>query len=132
MSYTPSIAQIGGTFIYSKNPEQLAEWYKTHFGMQITGMPEYKVWFASFHYIEEGTGKRATTAWSILENKNRPQVEGKVFCINYRVRDLEALVIFLRSKNIEVKGVETSPEGKFAWLNDPDGNYIELWEDTTL
>jgi catechol-2,3-dioxygenase len=132
MSYTPSIAHIGGTFIYSKNPEQLAEWYKTHLGIQFTSAPEYKVWFASLHYIEEGTGKRAYVVWSILENKNRPELKEKVFCINYRVRDLENLVTFLRSKNLEVKGVETHPEGKFAWVTDPDGNYIELWEDTKL
>jgi len=87
---------------------------------------------ASFYFNEEDIDKRGYAAWSILENKNRPEFEGKVFCINYRVRELDALVKFLRSKNIEVKGVKISPEGKFAWVTYPDGNYIKLWEDTAL
>ncbi|HXH19521.1 MAG TPA: VOC family protein [Chitinophagales bacterium] len=126
------IAHLGGTFIYSKNPAQLAGWYKDNLGIEYTHSPEFKAWYASFYYREENSGKRAYVAWSILENKNRPEFEGKVFCINYRVNNLEMLVSELKSKGIAVKGIETYPEGKFAWVNDPDGNYIELWEDTVL
>jgi len=126
------IAHIGGTFIYSRNPASLAVWYKEYLGIQYTHSPEFNAWYASFHYREDTSGKRAYVAWSILENKNRPELKEKVFGINYRVNDLESLVAELKSKDIEVKGIEAYPEGKFAWLNDPDGNYIELWEDTTL
>jgi catechol-2,3-dioxygenase len=35
----------------------------------------------------------------------------------------------LNSKRIEVRGPEFHDEGTFAWLNDLEGNYIELWEE---
>ncbi len=128
------IAHIGGTFIYSKNPARLAAWYKANLGIEYTHSPEYNAWFASFYYNDEKTGRRAYVAWSILENKNRPELSDneKVFCINYRVNDLESLAAELKAKGIAVKGIETYPEGKFAWIHDPDDNYIELWEDTAL
>ena len=49
--------------------------------------------------------------------------------INYRVDDLEALLEVLKLEGVEIVGeTETYEYGKFAWIMDPDGNKIELWE----
>ena len=126
------IANIGGTFIYSKNPLRLAEWYRDHLGLEFEGSEENKAYYASLFYKDIQSGKKAYIAWSILENKNRPDLTEKVFCINYRINHLEKLVKQLIERGLEVNGPEEYPEGKFAWITDPDGNPVELWEDTTL
>ena len=49
--------------------------------------------------------------------------------INYRVADLDALLAALRAEGVAVdEKREDSEYGKFAWITDPDGNRIELWE----
>jgi predicted enzyme related to lactoylglutathione lyase len=49
--------------------------------------------------------------------------------INYRVDDLEALLAQLREASVTiVKGPDTDDTGSFAWILDPDGNKVELWQ----
>jgi predicted enzyme related to lactoylglutathione lyase len=49
--------------------------------------------------------------------------------INYRVDDLGELLTSLRAAGVEVlKGPDSDENGKFAWIVDPDGNKVELWE----
>ena len=49
--------------------------------------------------------------------------------INYRVDDLLEMLDQLRSNGVEVvSGPESHENGKFAWIMDPDGNKIELWQ----
>ena len=49
--------------------------------------------------------------------------------MNYRVDDLTALLAQLAEAGITpVKGPDQEDNGKFAWIMDPDGNKVELWE----
>ena len=49
--------------------------------------------------------------------------------VNFRVADLEALIGALRETGVEViGGIQEEANGKFAWILDPEGNKIELWE----
>jgi predicted enzyme related to lactoylglutathione lyase len=49
--------------------------------------------------------------------------------INYRVDDLREMLAQLTKNGVEIlKGAELHENGKFAWVMDPDGNKIELWE----
>ena len=51
------------------------------------------------------------------------------FMINYRVDDMGAMVEQLIAAGIDIqKGPEYHENGVFAWIMDPDGNKIELWE----
>jgi predicted enzyme related to lactoylglutathione lyase len=127
------ISNIGGTFIYSENPQALADWYKQHLDISFEMVPGGSAFYASFDYNDVSTGHKASVAWSIIRSKNRPtHVKEKHYMINYRVFDADKTAAHLRSKGIEVKGVEVYPEGKFAWCSDPEGNELELWEDTTI
>jgi predicted enzyme related to lactoylglutathione lyase len=49
--------------------------------------------------------------------------------VNFRVRDLDAMTVQLRSAGITVR-VDPSeyPDRRFARLHDPEGNPVELWE----
>ena len=49
--------------------------------------------------------------------------------INYRVDDLERLIEQLMAADIDILGgPEYHENGVFAWIMDPDGNKLELWE----
>jgi catechol 2,3-dioxygenase-like lactoylglutathione lyase family enzyme len=51
------------------------------------------------------------------------------FMINYRVDNLDELIAQLRAGGVEIiQGPESHENGKFAWIMDPDGNKLELWE----
>jgi catechol 2,3-dioxygenase-like lactoylglutathione lyase family enzyme len=53
----------------------------------------------------------------------------QAFMVNFRVRNLDAMVSQLRRAGIEVEvDPKTYPHGRFARLNDPDGTPIQLWE----
>jgi hypothetical protein len=46
-----------------------------------------------------------------------------------RVDDLGGLLANLRAAGVEVlKGPESHENGDFAWIADPDGNKVQLWE----
>ena len=123
------VANIGGTFIYSNTPKELAEWYRNALGLQWGHTEEYNAFYAVLKYRELDDDRERGIVWSIMQAKDRPAFEGKVFTVNYRVHSMEATVAHLKSLGISVKGPEKYPEGIFAWITDPDDNGIELWEE---
>ncbi|MEJ2240156.1 MAG: VOC family protein, partial [Gemmatimonadales bacterium] len=51
------------------------------------------------------------------------------FMINYRVDDMTGMLEQLKTNGVEIlQGPESHENGKFAWIMDPDGNKVELWE----
>jgi predicted enzyme related to lactoylglutathione lyase len=52
------------------------------------------------------------------------------FMVNFSVDDLTSFVTSLKEKGVKVEEIQETPQGKFTWVMDPDGNRIELWEPT--
>jgi predicted enzyme related to lactoylglutathione lyase len=53
----------------------------------------------------------------------------QAWMLNFRVRDLDAMLAQLRAAGVAIDSQETEEgTGRFAWLVDPEGNRIELWE----
>jgi predicted enzyme related to lactoylglutathione lyase len=50
------------------------------------------------------------------------------FMINYAVDDMDAFLARLRAKGVTILKSEDDANGRFAWILDPDGNKIELWQ----
>ena len=49
--------------------------------------------------------------------------------INLVVEDLDAVVERLKAEGVELLGREDADTyGRFAWILDPDGTKVELWE----
>jgi predicted enzyme related to lactoylglutathione lyase len=49
--------------------------------------------------------------------------------IDYAVDDMDALLARLHTKGVAIlKRDDNDPNGRFAWILDPEGNKIELWE----
>lgn len=128
------IAQIGGVFLYSKNPKQLIEWYQKVLKMELDSWSEDGTFVGKvYNYIDEATGKKAYIVWSISpNNKLSDHPREKTHVINLRVHDLNKAVEHIKSLGVDVKGIEKHEQGLFAWVTDPDGNMIELWEDTEI
>jgi predicted enzyme related to lactoylglutathione lyase len=125
------VTHLGGVFIYSEKPAELAQWYEKHLGIKTEAAPDGSVHYTQYFYNDIAEGKKRCVVWSINKSKDRPGTDKKYYTVNYRVHDIEKLASQLRAGGVEVKGVEDYPGmGKFAWCRDPEGNYIELWEDT--
>ena len=71
-----------------------------------------------------------TTVWSPMNHDtDYYQPSEREFMVNYRVEDLEQLLNLLREEGVEQVGeMQCFDYGKFAWILDPDGTKIELWE----
>ena len=120
------ITGIGGVFFKSRSDhKELAAWYHKHLGMPmeswggtILRWPDDKA--------EDGGLTVCTT--SANDSKWFSPSESS-FMINYRVDNLDELLDELKQNGVEiVSGPESHENGKFAWIMDPDGNKVELWE----
>ena len=115
------VTGIGGFFFRAKNPTAMAQWYKEHLGVDL--VPD--------DYAKQPWSQEAgPTAFAPFpEDTDYFGQAGKQWMINFRVRNLDAMVEQLRAAKIEVAlNAETYPNGRFARLHDPEGNPIELWE----
>ena len=121
---------IGGAFLFSNNPKRLADWYRDNLGISIHESPDYKSFYATFEYwdLTDASIKR-TTAWAILSAKDDIDGKPRTGQINYRVKSMTETLSHLRSQGVTIDKTEDHEYGKFAWLTDPDGNKIELWEE---
>jgi predicted enzyme related to lactoylglutathione lyase len=49
--------------------------------------------------------------------------------VNFRVRDLDAMLGQLRAAGVDVDPrVEEHEYGRFGWAPDPEGNRFEVWQ----
>ena len=113
---------IGGFFFTASDPDALGEWYRTHLGIdRVPQSYDADVWrqaegptvFAPFGAETDGGSPVGPRGWGI----------------NFRVDDLDAMAAQLRDAGIEVAVDDTIyPNGRFASLQDPDGNAVQLWE----
>jgi catechol-2,3-dioxygenase len=120
---------IGGAFLFSNNPKQLAEWYRDNLGMSYQESPDSKSFYAGFEYRELTASIKRTIAWAILSTGNDINGKPRTGQINYRVKSMSETLSHLQSKGVAIDKTEDHEYGKFAWLTDPDGNKIELWEE---
>ncbi len=118
-----TVTGIGGFFFRATDPKALAEWYERHLG--VTRTPDT--------YEKEPWRQEAgMTVMAPFAKSTRYFGDStKMWMINFRVRDMDAMVAQLRRADIEVSvDPETYPNGRFARLKDPEGNPIQLWQPT--
>lgn len=119
------VTGIGGIFFKCQEPQKMKEWYSEHLGL-VTN--EYGSLF-EFRKSTRPTEK-GYLQWSPFdEDTEYFEPSDKEFMINYRVEDLEALVVELRKNNVPIlDDIEVFEYGKFVHILDPENNKIELWE----
>ena len=111
---------IGGVFIYANDAKALADWYVAHLGLPLGCWEEAKNYGAQLGESEIIFSiQKAPTALTGPRNQ---------VTVNYRVGDLGALKSRLRSAGVAIEKEEDSEYGGFAWVRDPEGNKIELYQ----
>lgn len=118
------VTGIGGVFFRVKDIDAMKSWYEEHLG--IPKGP----YGASFTWrLRSNPDQVALTNWSFFAEDNDYYPQEQSVMMNFRVENLEALLKELAQSGIEQVGeMEEYEYGKFAWVNDPEGNKIELWE----
>ena len=119
---------IGGIFFKSQDPKKLEKWYIEHLGLK----PDDEGYI---YFMWSGLDKPGYTLWGPFpEDTKYFDPSQSSWMINFVVSEIERTVDSLRAKGVEIdkRGVQDTPEGKFAWFIDPEGNKIELWEPSDL
>ena len=124
-----SVDGIGGVFLYANDAKALSNWYAHHFGMRIETYEDGKVYGTEFKYRRlSDSSKVDSTVFSISQSKNPLPAERHECVVNYRVRDLTAFLEQLKADGVPVEKTEDYDYGRFAWVRDPEGNRIELYQ----
>ena len=117
------VTGLGGIFFKARDRAMLGKWYREHLGIPV----EDQGW-AVFEWRERARPERVgSTVWSLFP------AETAYFpapcMINYRVDDLDRALAELAAEGVSVDDKRhEDANGRFAWITDPEGNRIELWE----
>lgn len=119
------ILGIGGVFFKSPNKEATEAWYRDRLGMPLTQYGAMLSWRA-----HDQPDQEHMTVWNVFSADTKHFGEGnQTFMINYIVDDLDALIAKLETSGVRIDPKrEAADYGKFAWIYDPDGNKVELWQ----
>ena len=120
------VTGLGGVFIRATDPDSLIGWYQDHLGVE---KEDYGA-SVNFNWRDANDPeKTGMTVWSLFPQDTKyfgPNNAG--FMLNFRVDDMDALRTALAAEGVEISSREDSEYGKFAWITDPEGNRVELWE----
>ena len=117
------ITGFGGIFVKSKDPKALAAWYRDVLGIHV------EAWGgAALRY--DAPGHPPVVAWAGFKQDTKYMAPStREFMINFGVDDMDLFIARLTSKGVAIlKRDDSDPNGRFAWILDPDGTKIELWQ----
>jgi predicted enzyme related to lactoylglutathione lyase len=120
------VTGIGGIFFKAEDAPKLRDWYKEHLGFDIDAWGG-----AIFNWRDaENPEQKGLTVWSIFPATTEYFApSSKPFMINYCVENLDELLAELRKEGVEVEEkIVEEANGRFAYVLDPEGNRLELWE----
>ena len=117
---------IGRIFFKANDPDGLQKWYKNHLGPKPD--PDGCVVFRWRERNEAAC--KASTVWAPFPADTKYFGNGsQTAMVNYRVKNLDAMLAQLRNTNAVVDDkIEESEYGRSAWVTDPEGNRIEIWQ----
>jgi catechol 2,3-dioxygenase-like lactoylglutathione lyase family enzyme len=119
------ILGIGGILFKSADAKQAREWYGKHLGLADKGEGAILPW------LDKGEPHtERMTVWGVFPATTKYFDPGKgSFMVNYIVDDLDALLERLKGEGVKIDPKrQNEAYGRFAWIYDPDGNKIELWQ----
>jgi len=119
------VTGLGGVFFKSKDPAASREWYRKNLGV------ESEQWGTMFKWRSfDDPEKKCYSVFSqFKEDTKYIEPSPLPFMINLIVDDLTGLLAQLKESGAEQIGkLDENEFGKFAWVLDPDGVKVELWE----
>ena len=111
----------GGVFLKARDPQALSTWYATHLGI-----PTQDGGSLAF----EGPASTGMTVFAHFPVDTKYFGDGpQQSMVNFRVDDLDQLLTQLAAAQVRIDPHrENYDYGCFAWIWDPEGNRIELWQ----
>ncbi|MDZ7770390.1 MAG: VOC family protein, partial [Woeseiaceae bacterium] len=120
------VTGIGDIFSRSVgDSRELAAWYQRHLGISLEDFGG-----SIFNWQEDKADDNGITVWHVAaKDSDWFGPSTAPFMINYRIDDMAGMIAQLEAAGIEIdQGPESHENGQFAWIMDPDGNKVELWE----
>jgi predicted enzyme related to lactoylglutathione lyase len=119
---------VGGIFFKARDPKTLSAWYERHLGLKSAPEAGNSVIFK--WRDAEDPNQEGMTVWAPFPQDTKYfNPSSAPFMVNYCVDDLDALLEALRAEGVTIDPKrEDYDYGRFAWIMDPEGNRIELWE----
>lgn len=117
------VTGVGGIFIKSDDPKALMAWYSDVLGIEI------EAWGGTI-LPYDAPKHPPVVSFNALKRTSRYMAPStRDFMLDFAVDDLAAMLVRLKAKGVAViKRDDDDPSGRFAWILDPDGTKIELWE----
>ena len=117
------VTGVGGVFVKSKDPKALAQWYRDVLGLEI------RPWGgAAMPFDTPGHPPKVSwTPFPATSDVMSPST--REFMINFTVDDMDAIIARVIAKGVPIlKRDDNDAFGRFAWIQDPDGTKLELWQ----
>jgi predicted enzyme related to lactoylglutathione lyase len=114
---------LGGVFLRASDPEALYRWYEQHFGM----VREHGCFTLTDDMRPEA--KRGCLALTFFRKDDAYFDPKQPAMLNIRVADMDAALATLASGGVTIDPKRDDYDfGRFAWVTDPEGNRVELWQ----
>jgi catechol 2,3-dioxygenase-like lactoylglutathione lyase family enzyme len=114
------VTGLGGIFYKVADPAVTRAWYQDMLG--IGGE-----WGAVLPFKDDDPGGYSLHS-QFKADTDYFAPSGKDFMVNLRVDDLDGMIAGLEGKGVEILGRQDEDYGRFAWIVDPDGVKVELWQ----
>ena len=111
---------VGGVFFKAEDPAAVSAWYRRVLGFDVQGWGGVK-----FAHPDRGG-----VVWSPFKaDSDYFDPSPRDFMINLIVDDLDGVLARAGAEGVEPLGrSDDDPSGRFAWVMDPAGTKVELWE----
>jgi predicted enzyme related to lactoylglutathione lyase len=117
------VTGLGGVFVKSRDPKALAAWYREVLGLDVASWGGAALPF-------DAPGHPPKVSWTAFaESSDYMNPSTREFMINFAVDDMDAIIARVTAKGVAIlKREDDDSFGRFAWIQDPDGTKIELWQ----
>ena len=123
------IRGIGGIFIYADDAQALTAWYTRHLGLEFQFEPSEGSYYRDFVLPPDPAYGREEREVFAIRQASVPRTDpARRFVINLRVQDLQQLLAHLAETGVPITRQEDYDYGRFAWIEDLEGNLLELFE----
>ena len=117
------VTGIGGIFIRSDNPKALMEWYQDMLGLKV------EAWGGALLAYDAPQHPPVLVFNAFARTTTYMDPSKREVMLNFAVDDMDAMLARLKAKGVPIlKQDDSDPNGRFAWVLDPDGTKIELWQ----
>ena len=110
---------FGGIFLRTKNHEKMIEWYDQVFEVNLG------IWNGTAFVPMENN----MTVFSLFDEENDYFGKDQNIMLSFQIDDMEEFLGIIKMYHLNVlKELIENDYGKFIWIEDPDGNWVEVWQ----